>query len=69
MPVTKTLTTREKEFLLKLAKLCDEYKAGFSDVTQENGIHITVDEEKIFFDFIDNNLGETIRGAIEESKD
>lgn len=39
----------DKEFLLKLASLCDEYGAGFNCTTDDDGIHISVDNGREIF--------------------
>jgi hypothetical protein len=39
----------DKEFLLKLAALCDEYGAGFGYTTSDDGIHISVDNGREVF--------------------
>jgi len=40
------------EFLLKLADLCDEYKAEFTYTNGDDGIHILVNDEPVFVGFL-----------------
>lgn len=43
----------DKEFLLKLASLCEEYDASFSNTTDDEGIHISVDGgREVFVGFL-----------------
>lgn len=43
-----SLTAKQKEFLLKLADLCEEYKADFYYTRDDNGIHVEVEGDEIF---------------------
>ena len=46
-------TIRDKEFLLRLADLCEEYKATFAYTVDDDGIHITVDGgRQVFVGFL-----------------
>lgn len=40
---------RKKAFLLKLADLCEEYRAGFSFSVDDDLIHIEIDDEEEVF--------------------
>lgn len=40
------------QFLLKLAALCEEYRAEFSYTTDDNGVHITLDGQEVFVGFL-----------------
>ncbi len=43
----------DKEFLLKLATLCEEYDASFCYTTDDDGIHISVDGgREVFVGFL-----------------
>jgi len=44
--------TRDKEFLLKLADLCEEYDAEFGYTNEDNGVHISVDGREIYCDWM-----------------
>lgn len=56
-------TDRAREFLLKLADLCDEYKAEFTDTGDGDGIHITLDGREIFVGWIQPWAGDPLRDA------
>ena len=46
---------RDKEFLVKLANLCEEYCAGFEYTTDDDGIHISIDNgREVFVGFMDD---------------
>lgn len=55
------LTTKQKQFLLKLADLCDEYQAEFSYTNDDDGIHIGVDGVEVFADFLSGDAGKSLR--------
>ena len=42
------LTDKDREFLLKLADLCDEHKAEFGYTTSDDGIHVSLDGREVF---------------------
>lgn len=42
------LTDKDREFLLKLADLCEAYKAEFVYTNSDDGIHIQLDGKKVF---------------------
>lgn len=44
----KEKTAEQKEFLNKLADLCDQYDARFSYTTDDDGIHIDVGGVEVF---------------------
>jgi hypothetical protein len=55
---------RQKDFLIKLAELCDSYRAGFRYTTDDDGIHIDVDGVDVFVGFIEEpNAGSILREA------
>ena len=43
---------RDKEFLLKLAALCEEYDASFNFTTDDDGIHISVGGGEVYVGFL-----------------
>lgn len=51
------LTNKDREFLLKLADLCDEYKAEFEYTRDDDGIHISLDNRYVFCGFFMFNRG------------
>ena len=46
------LNKKDREFLLKLADLFAEYKAGMNYTTDDDGIHIELDGREIFSGFL-----------------
>jgi hypothetical protein len=50
------MNKRQKDFLLKLADLCEKYNAGFAYTIDDDGIHITVDGEEVYVGFIDFDM-------------
>lgn len=45
------MTARQKEFLLKLADLIEEYTAEISYTTDDDGVHVVVDGRDIYHGF------------------
>ena len=52
------MTKRQEEFLTKLADLCEKYDAEFSYTTDDDGIHITMDDEEIYVGFLFHPVAE-----------
>jgi len=46
------LTDGNKEFLSKLADLCEQHKAEFSYTSSDDGIHITLAGKEVFRDWL-----------------
>lgn len=42
------LTDKDREFLLKLADLCEEYKAELGYTTSDDGIHVELGGREVF---------------------
>jgi hypothetical protein len=42
------ITNNNKEFLSKLADLCEQHKAEFSYTSSDDGIHITLAGKEVF---------------------
>lgn len=61
-----TLSTKQKQFLLKLADLCDKYQAEFSYTNEDDGIHIAVDGVEVFADFLSGDPGKSLRFVAEQ---
>jgi len=59
------MNNKQKDFLNKLADLCDVYKPEFFYTNDDDGIHIRIDNEDIFIDY--DITAETIRSAIRAS--
>lgn len=57
------LTSKQRDFLFKLADLCDEYKAEFSYTNDNDGIHIDVDGVKVFAGFLSGDAGKALRAV------
>ncbi len=55
------MNQKQKDFLSKLADLCEEYSPDFFYTTDDDGIHIAVDSQKIFIDY--SITAETLREA------
>lgn len=51
------LTDKDREFLLKLADLCEEYMADFGYTSQDDGIHIDLDGREVFVGWISQGSG------------
>ena len=62
------LTDRQKDFLLRLAALCDEFRAEFGYTNNDDGIHIELDGAEVFADFLSGNAGEALRTAVLEDR-
>lgn len=58
------LSGKNADFLKKLADLCDEYNAGFTYTTDDDGTHILVDGNDIFAGYIDTNAAAIFRKAL-----
>jgi len=52
------MTNRQKEFIKKLADLCEVYQAEFFYTINDDGIHINVDREEIFIGFMHDGCDE-----------
>lgn len=57
------LSHRQKDFLLRLADLCDELQAEFSYSNEDDGIHIELDGTEVFADFLSGDAGKALRAA------
>ena len=57
------LVTKEKRFLVALADICEEYDATFYYTTDDDGIHIDLDDEEIFHDFMVFDLPAILKTA------
>lgn len=57
------LTDYQREFLQRLADLCDEYHAGFLYTAADNGTRITMDGEEVFVGFLADDAAEQLRAA------
>jgi len=64
--MSKVSTERQREFLLKLADLCDEYKVEITYTNDDDGIHILTNGEKVFVGFI-NASGAPLRQAASQN--
>lgn len=60
------MSEKHKEFLTKLADLCEEYRAGLGYTIDDDGVHVYIDDEDIVFDAAVPNecSADTIREAI-----
>lgn len=63
MPIIGLLD-KEREFLTKLADLCEEYNAGIGYSWRDDGIHIEVDDKEVFVGWLHNQPWTKIRAAI-----
>lgn len=62
-------TEREKEFLNKLADLCEEYKAGFEIYEDQEGPTITLENLSISTGYLgDSNCPNVLRKIASELK-
>jgi hypothetical protein len=50
---------KDREFLLKLADLCEEHKASFGYTTSDDGIHVELDGRKVFCGWFFQDSGPT----------
>ena len=64
MEASMPLTDYQKEFLTKLADLCDEYRAGFGYTWHDDGTHIYMDGKDVFCGFVDEGAAQTLREAL-----
>lgn len=56
-------TSRAKCFLVALADICQEYDATFFYTRDDDGIHITVDDEEVFCGFAEIDLPAVLRST------
>ena len=60
----KPKTEKQKEFLNKLADLVEQYDASFEYTTDDDGIHISVEGDEVFGDFLHcQDAAELLRAA------
>lgn len=55
--------SKKNKFLEEFAKLCEEYDATLDSTIDDDGIHIHLDEDKIFTGFLWVDAPETLRAA------
>lgn len=59
------MTNTEKEFLKKLADLCDTYEASFDYSNDDDGIHIYLASgEDIFVGFLSDGAAKELRSRL-----
>ena len=57
------MTSSKKEFLRRLADLCEQYKATFEYTSNDDGIHIELDGKEVFADFLFSDPANALRNA------
>jgi hypothetical protein len=61
------MNKRQKRFLLQLADLCEKYNAEFNYTNNDDGIHITVDEEEIYVGYLSDDFTKDLREVAHKS--
>lgn len=60
---------RDREFIFKLATLCEEYGASFGYTTDDDGIHIAIDGgREVFVGYMFNPVKE-LHDALQRNSD